>query len=348
MPNIDLTCRIQKTDEKKILLSHGGGGRLMNHLINDLIISNFNNEYLKKKHDGAVFKINKTKFAFSTDSYVINPIFFPGGDIGKLAVYGTVNDLSMCGACPLYLSVGLIIEEGFLKSDLEKIIISMKKAADDTGIKLVTGDTKVVDKGKGDGLFINTAGIGIVEDGVDISPENVKEGDVIILSGDIGRHGIAIMSLREGLEFESSIESDCDFLSDVTASILKKTKNIHCFRDLTRGGLGSALVEIAESAKVKIKLDENNIPILDEVQGACEILGLDPIFVANEGRFITICPEETSKKVLQIIQSHPQGKNANIIGKVEKSNEGLVILKTKLGTERIIDMLSGEQLPRIC
>lgn len=343
-----IVCPVPILTQKNITLAHGGGGRLMNNLINEIFLPAFNNKFLKRKHDGAVLDINKTKLAFTTDSYVVKPLFFPGGDIGSLAIYGTVNDLAMCGARPLYLSTGLILEEGFSTDDLLKITTSMQKAAEITGVQLVTGDTKVVDKGKGDGIFINTTGIGVIEHDIEISPAAIKEDDVIILNGDIGRHGIAIMSVREGLEFESSIKSDLDFLSGVISHLLKEKANIHCLRDLTRGGLASALVEIAESANLKIELDENEISVTGEVQGACEILGLDPLYVANEGRFITICPEKEAEKIINIMKSHPQGENAKIIGKVKKDKMGLVTMKSKLGTERIIDMLSGEQLPRIC
>jgi hydrogenase expression/formation protein HypE len=343
-----LVCPAPILTQKNITLAHGGGGRLMNNLINEIFLPAFNNKFLERKHDGAVLDINKTKLAFTTDSYVVKPLFFPGGDIGSLAVYGTVNDLAMCGASPLYLSTGLILEEGFSTDDLLKITTSMQKAAEITGVQLVTGDTKVVDKGKGDGIFINTTGVGVIEYDIEISPAAIKENDVIILNGDIGRHGIAIMSVREGLEFESSIKSDLDFLSGIVNHLLKERVDIHCLRDLTRGGLASALVEIAESANLKIELDENEISVTGEVQGACEILGLDPLYVANEGRFITICPKNEAQKIIDIMKSHPQGKNARIIGKVKKDKMGLVTIKGKLGTERIIDMLSGEQLPRIC
>jgi hydrogenase expression/formation protein HypE len=320
----------------------------MRNLIEKVFLRYLSNPVLETLHDGAMMDFPQGRIAFTTDSYVIHPLFFPGGDIGKLSVCGTVNDLAMCGAEPLYLSLGLIIEEGFPVEQLEKIVASIHSTAESAGVKIVTGDTKVVDKGKGDGIYINTAGIGVLPEGIEILPSRIKEGDAIILSGDIGRHGIAIMSAREGLSFETTIESDCASLAGLVKELIDAGVEIHCMRDLTRGGLGSALVEIAESSHKDIKIIEDKIPVNPQVQGACEILGLEPLFVANEGRFICILPESEAKTALNIFHSHPLGENAKIIGEVSGVGEGIVSLKTILGVGRLIDMPSGEQLPRIC
>ena len=347
MTNPQLNCPIPYTGYKNITLAHGGGGKLMHDLIDKIILPPLKNKYLDGNHDSSVMNFGKAKLAFTTDSYVINPIFFPGGDIGTLAVNGTVNDLAMSGAKPLYLSVGLILEEGFPIESLKRIMDSMNIAARCSGVTLVTGDTKVVDKGKGDGIFINTAGIGIVEHNLNISPYEVKDGDVIILNGEIGEHGIAIMAVRENLSFESNVKSDTTSLSEIVNKIIKTNAIVHCFRDLTRGGLGSALNEIVGAAKVSIEIYEENILVRKEVQGACEILGLDPIYIANEGKFITIVPEKDAGKILEVMKQDKEGKNAKVIGKVKKG-DSMVSMKTAFGTNRIIDMLTGEQLPRIC
>jgi hydrogenase expression/formation protein HypE len=331
-----------------ILLSHGSGGKLTNELFENILYPAFKNNLLGSRHDGAVIHIGNTKVAFTTDSFVVKPIFFPGGDIGKLAVNGTINDLAMCGAKPLYISCGLVLEEGFLTESLGKIIQSMKNACDLAGVQIVTGDTKVVDKSKGDGVYINTSGIGIVGETVNIEPRNVRPGDVILLSGDIGRHGVAIMGAREGLTFDSNIESDSAPLNEVVEHLLKEKVEIHCLRDLTRGGLGTALVEIAHAAGVKVKIEEENIPVRDDVQGVCEILGLDPIYVANEGRFVAFVPEECVDRVLAIMKKDKTCEGPCIIGNVVESGSGLVVMKTKIGANRIVDMLSGLLLPRIC
>ena len=344
-----LSCPLPINDYDTITMAHGGGGKMMNNLIEKMFFHYLSNNMINEKHDGAVFKTEGHKYAFTTDSYVVNPIFFPGGNIGELAVYGTVNDLSMCGAKPLYLSLGLILEEGFLIKDLEKIIHSIKNACDKTGVKIITGDTKVVDKGKGDGIFINTAGIGIVRENINISPSRVEEEDMILLSGDIGRHGIAIMTTRENLDFESSIISDCASLNNIVQKLIKEEIEIHCLRDLTRGGLGSALNEIASQAHFEIEVEEKSITVIEEVRGICEILGFDPIHVANEGRFIAFVKKDDAGKALKIMESEENGKYASIIGDVkEKNKSGIVILKSTIGARRILDMLSGEQLPRIC
>jgi hydrogenase expression/formation protein HypE len=347
-PQAQFVCPIPIDRYPNVLLAHGGGGKLTHQLIEQMFLPAFSNPLLGERHDGAILNVNSGRLAFTTDSYVIHPLFFPGGDIGSLAVNGTVNDLAMCGARPLYLSAGFILEEGLPMDTLWRVIQSMKTAAEQTGIRLVTGDTKVVDRGKGDGIFINTAGIGAVEPGSDISPANVKQGDAIILSGDIGRHGIAIMAVREGLEFESTILSDCAPLSDIVLSLLATGAEVHCLRDLTRGGLASALIEIAEASQLHFEIQEAAIPILEDVQGACEILGFDPLYVANEGRFVSFVPAGDAEKVLRRMQAHPLGKQACIIGSAKTDNPGLVTMQSRIGGARVVDMLSGEQLPRIC
>jgi hydrogenase expression/formation protein HypE len=289
-----------------------------------------------------------TRLAFTTDSYVVRPLFFPGGDIGTLAINGTANDLAMCGARPLYLSSGFIIEEGLPMETLWRIVLSMKQAADLAGVQLVTGDTKVVDKGKGDGVFINTSGVGLIEHDLVISPASVRPGDAVLLSGDVGRHGITVMSVREGLGFETTIESDCAPLWSLVQALLADGIAIHCLRDLTRGGLASGLNEIAQAAGMGIEIDEMAVPVREEVRGACEILGFDPIYVANEGRFIAFVPADQTDRALKILRANPLGADASRIGAVAESPHPTVTLKSQIGATRILDMLSGEQLPRIC
>jgi len=347
-----LSCPIPIEDYPHVLLGHGGGGRLTRQLIERMFLPAFENPMIQARHDGAVMPIGKTKIAFSTDSYVVRPLFFPGGDIGSLSVYGTVNDLAMCGARPLYLSAGLILEEGVPMETLWRVIQSMRSAADRAGVQVVTGDTKVVDRGKGDGIYINTSGVGLVESGVQIAPDRVKPGDLILLSGDIGRHGIAIMAVREGLEFENPIQSDLAPLSGPVLELLSAGLEIHCLRDLTRGGLASALNEIAEAAGIAIAIDEGRVPVREEVKGACEILGLDPLYVANEGRFIAFIPRDEGERALKILRNCPSSADASLIGEVTVKRSatfpGGVIAKSKIGVDRVIDLLSGEQLPRIC
>lgn len=343
-----LSCPIPKSDYDRILLAHGGGGTLSHKLISELFIPQFANEILDQQHDSGVFELNGSRIAFTTDSYVVQPIFFPGGDIGSLAVNGTVNDLSVAGAKPLFISTAFIIEEGFEIEELWKIVLSMEKAAKEAGVQIITGDTKVVDKGKGDKIFINTSGIGIVPQGVNISPKNCQPGDVIILSGKIAEHGVAIMSSRENLEFETTIKSDSAPLNGLVEKMLNATKEIHMMRDPTRGGVASTLNEIAMTAKIGILIEEEKIPISEEVNGACEILGLDPLYIANEGKLIAFVPENKSAKILEAMKSHPFGREACIIGKVTSTDPGTVIMKTSIGSTRIVDMMSGEQLPRIC
>jgi hydrogenase expression/formation protein HypE len=329
-------------------LAHGGGGKLMHQLIEKIFMAAFENEKLKERHDSAVIDFAGKRLAFTTDSYVVHPLFFPGGDIGKLSVYGTVNDLAMSGAKPVFIAAGFIIEEGLPTETLWRIAQSMKQAALEAEGEIVTGDTKVVDHGKGDGVFINTSGIGIIEHNLRIAPSRVEPGDAIIINGDIGRHGIAIMAVREGLEFESTIASDCGPLHAQVARLLKAGADIHCLRDLTRGGLATALVEIAEVAHQHIHVDENAIEVRQDVQGACEILGFDPLYVANEGRFVTFLPEPQVGLALEALRGYTPDSEARLIGRVGGGRSGIVTLKTKIGVSRIVDMLSGEQLPRIC
>jgi len=342
------SCPVPISDYQEIVLAHGSGGRLSHQLLQQVVIPQFSNQLLDPQHDGAIFPIGGERVAFSTDSYVVNPLFFPGGDIGSLAVHGTVNDLAMCGARPLYLSVGFILEEGLPMQDFLRIVQSMRSAAAAAGVMLVTGDTKVVDRGKADRIFINTAGVGLVPEGVNIQPAHARPGDVILISGAIAVHGIAIMSMREGLEFETPIASDTAPLNGLVETMLAANKDIHVLRDPTRGGLTSALTEIAQSAHVGIHIDEARIPISEEVKGACEILGLDPLHVANEGKLVAILPASIAERVLTAMRAHPLGTAAEIIGKVTADQPGVVLMKTRAGGTRIVDMLAGEQLPRIC
>lgn len=349
-----LECPLPLREYSHVLLAHGGGGRLMQALI-DGFLQAFQSPEREARHDGALLPLGDGRhLAFTTDSFVVSPLFFPGGDIGKLAVYGTVNDLAMCGARPLYLSVGLILEEGFPMETLWRVVQSMKEAAERAGVEIVTGDTKVVDKGKGDGVFINTAGIGLVEPDISIRPREVRPGDAIVLSGDIGRHGIAILAVREGLQFETQIESDCAPLHGLVLPLLEAGVEVHCLRDLTRGGLVSALVEIAQSANVHLELDEAAIPVRPDVRGACELLGLDPLYIANEGRFVAFVAEEDAEQALRILRKDPLGEGAALVGRVlppapaSEGEQGRVTLRTEIGATRVVDLLSGEQLPRIC
>ena len=340
-------CPMPISEYPQIMLAHGGGGKLMHDLIEKMFVPAFENPLLAERHDGAVFNVSNARLAFTTDSYVVKPLFFPGGDIGTLAVNGTVNDLAMCGARPLYLSSGFILEEGLKTETLWQIIQSMKQSAEEAGVALVTGDTKVVDRGKGDQIFINTAGVGVIDHDLTIGPKQVRESDAIILSGDIGRHGIAIMAAREGLEFETAIESDCSPLVSTVRSLIDGGIDIHCMRDLTRGGLASALVEITEACGRQINIEEANINVREDVRGACEILGFDPMYLANEGRFVLFVPEKDVDSALKLMSSTDQGTEPSRIGTVSSEASG-VILKSIIGANRIVDMFSGEQLPRIC
>lgn len=334
--------------EDRILLSHGSGGKLSYNLIKELFLNNFNNIYLKKLDDGALLNINGLNLAYSTDSYTVDPLFFNGGNIGELAVYGTVNDLAMCGATPLYLSCSFIIEEGMPLSLLKKIVLSMKEASAIAKVDIVTGDTKVVNKGAADKIFINTTGIGIVKEGINISGNNAQLGDIIIINGPIGNHGIAVLSEREGLKFETDIDSDAAPLSSLVADMLEISKDIHVLRDPTRGGLSTTLNEIALSSNVEIEIDEDNIPIQEGVRAACEILGYDPLYMANEGKLVAFVSPEVAPEVLKKMRKNKYGKESKIIGRVIKKSEGKVYLRTTIGGKRIVDMLTGEQLPRIC
>jgi hydrogenase expression/formation protein HypE len=334
-----------RTDEV-IELAHGGGGLLTRRLIDGLFRPAFAQSAQDLTHDGAVFDIGGARLAFTTDSYVVRPLFFPGGDIGSLAVNGTVNDLAMCGAEPLYLSVGLVLEEGFAIEDLRRIVASMRNAAEAAGVQLVTGDTKVVERGKGDGLYINTSGIGLRTAPLPISPQQVRPGDKVILSGDIGRHGIAIMAAREHLGFEREIASDCAPLAAPVQQLIAAGIEVHCLRDLTRGGLATGLIEIADAAKASIRLEETAIPVSEPVRGACEILGLDPLYVANEGRFVALVPGQDADRTLAILRHFDE--QAAIIGCVEHDGAAGTVSLSTIGGRRALDLLTGEQLPRIC
>ncbi len=333
---------------EKISLSHGAGGKLSLELISHLFKENFKNKILNRLEDSAVFSLNEQRIAFTTDSYVIQPIFFPGGDIGKLAVCGTINDLSVMGAKPLFLSCSLIIEEGLDKSILKKIVLSMKKTAQKARVQIVTGDTKVVEKGSADKIFINTSGIGIISKGIDLSKEKIKVGDKIIINGTIGDHATAVLSSRAGLEFQTKVKSDCAFLSDLIGSILKFKDKIKFMRDPTRGGLATVLNEMVSGGNFGILLSEEKIPVREEVKGFCELLGYDPLYLANEGKVIMVIAPQIAEKILNILRKNPLGKKAEIIGEITDKFIGMVGLKTRYGGTRVVDMLIGEQFPRIC
>jgi len=333
--------------EDKILLAHGSGGKLAHELIKRSFVKTFSNPFLSRLDDSAVMDF-RGRLAFTTDSYVVSPIFFPGGDIGRLAVCGTVNDLAMSGARPLYLSLSFIIEEGFLQSELDQVVDSIRKTAEEAGVEIVTGDTKVVPRGSADKLFINTAGIGIVPDGVNISGSNARAGDRVILSGTIGDHGIAVISRREELGFSTNLQSDCAPLGGLVAEMLDACPDIHCLRDPTRGGLATSLNELAKQSGVSIRIEEEKIPVREEVLAACEMLGFDPLYVANEGKLVAIVPAEDADRVLRAMRKNRYGKDAAIIGEVGAEKPGRVLMKTPLGASRIVDMLTGDLLPRIC
>jgi hydrogenase expression/formation protein HypE len=343
-----LSCPFPIRDYPHVLMAHGGGGRLMQQLIGEMIAPAFSDTPLALQHDASTFEVPAGRMAFTTDSFVVRPLFFPGGDIGSLAVHGTVNDLAMAGARPLYLSAAFIIEEGLPMETLWKVVSSMGQAARVCGVRIITGDTKVVDKGKGDGLFINTAGVGVVEHAQAISPAQVRPGDVVLVNGDLGRHGMAVMAVREGLEFESAIESDSAPVAGVVRQLLEAGITVHCLRDLTRGGLTSVLNEIAGASGYAIAIEETLVPVREDVRAACEILGLDPLGVACEGRFAAFVPESESERALQIMGAHPVGVGSCRIGKVTDQRTSRVLLKSSIGAQRILDLPSGEQLPRIC
>lgn len=330
-------------------LSHGGGGRAMAQLIDELFIKHFDNDLLRQHNDQALFSVPAGRLVISTDGHVISPLFFPGGDIGSLAVHGTVNDVAMSGAKPLYLAAGFILEEGLPLADLERIVISMAAAAKAADVPIVTGDTKVVERGKGDGVFITTTGVGVVPDGVNISGDRAKPGQAILVSGSIGDHGVAIMAGRENLQFETSIVSDSVALHELVASMVAiAPADIHCLRDPTRGGLATALNELAQQSGVGMLIDETRIPMKSEVKAACEILGLDPLYVANEGKLVCICSAAAAEALLAVMRQHPLGRDAAIIGEVTEDSHGFVQMTTAFGGRRIVDWPVGEQLPRIC
>jgi len=331
----------------KILLAHGSGGKLAHELVEKSFLKALANPFLAKLDDSAVFDLSG-RLAFTTDSYVVSPIFFPGGDIGKLAVYGTVNDLAMSGAKPLYLSLAFIIEEGLPQSELEEIVNSVQEAAKKARVEIVTGDTKVVHRGSADKLFINTSGVGIIPEGVNISGSNASPGDKVLLSGSIGDHGIAVLSQREGLSFSTQLESDCAPLGSLVAEMLVASPNIHCLRDPTRGGLATTLNELAKQSKVSIRIEEEKVPVREEVVAACEMLGFDPLYVANEGKLVAIVPAKDADKILKAMRENHYGRGAAIIGEVKAEHPGRVVMKTCLGASRIVDMLVGDLLPRIC
>lgn len=332
----------------RITLSHGSGGKQTNKLITDLFFKYFDNEILNEMNDSAHLSLDRNKIAFTTDSFVVKPRFFSGGDIGKLAVCGTVNDLAVSGAKPLYLTCAFIIEEGFSTNELERIVKSMAEAAKEADVLIVAGDTKVVEKGGVDGIFINTSGIGTIYDGIDIRACNAKPGDVVIVNGTLGDHGMTIMCQRNGIDIYGDLRSDCAPLNSLTEEIIKVCPGVHVLRDATRGGVAAVLNEIAEESKINIELYENSIPVKEEVRGACEILGLEPLYIANEGKICVFVPEKYANKVLEAMKNHSLGENSSIIGKVVEGPEKRVYVKTLIGGRRIVDMPSGEQLPRIC
>lgn len=346
---LTLSCPLPLRNHATVQMAHGGGGRLMQELIEGVFLPGFaadGNPAIP--HDSALLSVGRQRLAFTTDSFVVSPLFFPGGDIGKLAVCGTVNDLAMAGAKPLCLSAGFILEEGLPFDVLRRVVESMRKAADEAGVQIVTGDTKVVDRGRGDGIYINTAGIGLVGPETDIRPERVEPGDAILISGDLGRHAIAVMSVREGLEFAGAPQSDCAPLYELVDTLLAAGAEIHCLRDLTRGGLAAALNEIARHAGVGMVLQEPSIPVSEGVRSACELLGLDPLYAANEGRLVAFCPPEAAEEILHLMRKHPRADSPAIIGRVVEEHPGMVELQSPFGGSRILDLLSGEQMPRIC
>jgi hydrogenase expression/formation protein HypE len=332
----------------KILLDHGSGGKISHSLTRDLLLPAFDNPALAMLDDGAILQMGGGRIAFSTDSYVVDPIFFPGGGIGDLAVNGTVNDVAMCGARPLYLSAGLIIEEGFAMKDLERVVAQMGQAAKTAGVSVVTGDTKVVPKGAVDKIYINTAGVGIVAENINVSGSNARPGDAVILSGTMADHGMTILTQRGELAFESNVQSDSAPLNHMVADILETDCDVHVLRDPTRGGVGTTLNEIADKSKVGIRIHEERLPVRPEVAGICDLLGFDPLYVANEGKLLAFVPEDQAETVLAAICRSAYGKEACIIGEVVGDHPGRVIMRTRIGGERIVDMLTGEQLPRIC
>jgi hydrogenase expression/formation protein HypE len=349
---LEMSCPAPLSNHTEVQMAHGGGGRTMRGLIEGLLLPSFANATSDAQdrvpHDSTVLQIGTARVAFTTDSFVVSPLFFPGGDIGKLAVFGTVNDLAMAGAKPLYLSCGLILEEGTPLHTLRRVVESMQSAAAEVGAQIVTGDTKVVDRGKADGIFINTAGIGLVPDQLDVQPSRVVAGDKVLLSGDVGRHGIAIMSLREGLEFAGAPSSDCASLAGLVEELAALGASLHCLRDLTRGGLAAALIEIADHVGVGMQLQESAIPVHPSVQGACELLGLDPLYAANEGRLVAIVAEGAEHTALEIMSKHSACHQPAVIGEVTAAHPHEVELINAFGSGRLLDLPAGEQMPRIC
>lgn len=341
-------CPIPSQNHNRIVMAHGGGGRLTGQLIERVFYRAFANQWLEQAHDGATLPPTTSRMAFTTDSFVVTPLFFPGGNIGDLAVNGTVNDLLCCGAKPLYLSAAFILEEGLPIDTLQRVVQSMREAAEKAGVSIVTGDTKVVEHGKCDQMYINTTGIGVLPDHIEIGLHRVTKGDAVIVTGNIGNHGVTILSTRDSLGFESTLQSDTAALTSIVAALLAEIPDVHILRDPTRGGLSSTLNEIAEGAHVTITLDEAALPIDTPVRTACELLGLDPLYVANEGIMLIILPDRYARRALQIVQNDPLGTNSRIIGHVTDDKHPGVVLKLPLGQTRILDMLSGEQLPRIC
>ncbi|MCZ8011258.1 MAG: hydrogenase expression/formation protein HypE [Gemmatimonas sp.] len=342
------TCPLPLRDYPSIVIGHGGGGQLGNELVEHLFKPAFSNDVLDRMADSAVLTLPPGRIAYSTDSFVVRPLEFPGGSIGALAVNGTVNDLAMSGATPLYLSAGFILEEGLPMATLGRIVSDMARAAREAGVRIVTGDTKVVERGLGDGCYINTSGIGVVADSLTIAPQRAQVGDVVIVSGTIGDHGMAIMSVREGLEFDTTIVSDCAPLNGLVEAMLRITTDIHVLRDPTRGGLAASLNEIAKAAAVGIVIREAALPVLPQVASACEILGMDPVFVANEGKLLAVVPPQHAGAVLAAMRAHPRGTQAAIIGEVTSAHPGMLVARTAIGAQRVIAMPIGEQLPRIC
>jgi hydrogenase expression/formation protein HypE len=344
----NLSCPVPMSEYDTVVLAHGGGGKMSQQLIEKVFKKHFFNQHLDVMHDGAILPAEKGQIAMSTDSYVVSPIFFPGGNIGELAVNGTVNDLAMCGAIPKYLTASFILEEGLKMEELETIVLSMSEAAKNAGVLIVTGDTKVVPRGKADKLFITTSGIGFIPEGRDIHPQRIHVGDKIILSGTLGDHGMAVMSVREGLEFESEIVSDTAALNGLVEAMFSVSQNINFLRDPTRGGVASTLNEIAQASKKGIRIYEEKIPVNSTVRSACEILGFDPLYVANEGKLIVIVSQSDADTVVAAMRQHAWGRESSIIGEVTSEHVGIVVLHTAIGGERVVDMISGEQLPRIC
>jgi hydrogenase expression/formation protein HypE len=343
---LNVSCPLPLSDHATVQLAHGGGGRLMRRLIEEMFLPAFRGP--TPAHDSAVLQLGPTRLAFTTDTFVVHPLFFPGGDIGKLAVCGTVNDLAMAGARPLWLSAAFVLEEGLPMETLRRVVASMRDEARRAGVQIVTGDTKVVDRGHGDGLFVNTAGIGLVPERIEISPRRVAPGDAILISGDLGRHGLAVMSVREALGFESQLASDCESLAGLVEALLALGADLHCLRDLTRGGLAAALNEIAVDAAVGMEVQEAAIPVSEAGAGACELLGLDPLYAANEGRLVAFVSAAAASRALEILRSHPAAHGPALVGTVLAEHAGLVELRSVLGGGRILDLLSGEQMPRIC